>query len=750
MNRYIAMIFFISTILFLSLICSNEVSAKAKKNLTAKRIEGHIKLDGFLNDTAWKSAVPLSDFTQRELHEGEEPTEKTEVTVLYDEDKLYIGIVCYDSEPERIIRKELMWDGDIEGDDMFTVVLDTFNDQRSGFVFSTNANGAMYDGLIKNVEEINEDWDGNWEVRGRVTNYGWTAEMVIPFMTLRFPQNGVQNWGINFRRMIRRKNEEVLWTAWSRDDGILQIAKAGQLTGLEGIKRGKRTELKPYVLGALEKDNGDPLNRSFKYGLDVKYPLTSELTLDFTTKTDFAQVESDKERINITRFNMQYPEKRDFFLEGAEIFDFSMSTSNYDAVKLFYSRRIGITPDPDRQEVPILGGVKLSGKAGRYNLGVMSMQTDETYITDDDGNRNYYPSTNYTTARVKRDIFKQSYIGILVTSVNRDKQPDNPLTDNAETDRFMNKLNNNMAALDFAYNTTSFLGDKNFIVQGYLGASQTPGLEDGNVAGRLSVDYPNDLVDIYFAYHSIGNNFNPELGFLRRHGVQEYKSEMTWMPRFNIPFIKKLSIQPYSISYLTDRSARMVERIFEVRPLGFEMENGDEFTLERHWHYDYVDYEYDVFDDIVMKVGGYRFAHWFIRYQSVKSRPVSVDLMYSRGGYMNGKRHYYGAELTYKINRFIMLVPDFSIYDVRLPDRSFIARNSTLRVQTNLSTRLISSTFIQWNNEDHEAAMNFRIHYIPKIGSDLYIAYNQFWDEEDDFRTLYNTGIVKVDYLIRF
>ena len=750
MDRTMALRIFISAFLTISLLCSNEVSAEAEKSISALRIDGHIKLDGFLSETVWGNAIPLLDFTQRELHEGEEPTEKTDVRILYDTDNLYIGVVCHDSEPVKIIRKELMWDGDIEGDDMFTVVLDTFNDQRSGFVFSTNANGAMYDGLIKNIEEVNDDWDGLWEVRGRVTDNGWTAEMVIPFMTLRFPKNGVQDWGINFRRMIRRKNEEVLWCAWGRDDGILQISKAGKLTGLENIKRGKRTELKPYILGALEKDKGDDLDRTFKYGIDVKYPLTSDLTIDVTAKTDFAQVESDKERINITRFSMQYPEKRDFFLEGAEIYDFSQSTSNYDGIKLFYSRRIGITPDPDRQEVPILGGAKLSGKAGRYNLGIMSMQTDETYVTDDDGNRNFYPSTNYTAVRMKRDLLKQSYIGFLVTSVNRAEKPDNPLTDIEETNRFMNKQNNNMVAMDFAYYTTSFLSDKNLTIQGYLAASRTPDLEDGNVAGRLSVDYPNDLIDIYFAYHSIGKNFNPELGFLRRHGVQEYKSEMTWMPRFNIPFIKKLSIQPYSISYLTDLSTKMVERTFEIRPIGFEIENGDKFTLERHWHYDFVDYEYDVFDDIVMKVGGYKFAHWFLHYESVKSRPVSVDLMYSHGGYMDGKRRYYGAELTFKINRFISLVPDFSMYDVRFPDRSFIARNTTLRVQTNLSTRLTSSTFIQWNNENHEAAMNFRIHYIPKIGSDLYIAYNQFWDEEDDFQTLYNAGIVKVDYLFRF
>ncbi|MBA7565410.1 hypothetical protein ES708_07093 [subsurface metagenome] len=729
---------------------TSRVYAQNGKTVTAARISAPVKLDGFLSDSVWESVKPITDFTQRELSEGNPPTEKTEVRIAYDEENLYIGVICHDSEPEKIVRKELMWDGDLEGDDIFVVVLDTFNDQRSGFYFSTNPNGAMHDALIKNVEEINDDWDGVWEVRSRVTDQGWSMEMMIPFMTLRFPNNESQSWGINFMRQIRRKNEEVLWTAWNRDDGILQIAKAGKVDGLSDIRRGRKSELKPYMLGGIEKElNSDPDDK-FKYGLDVKYPLTSDLTLDFTTMTDFAQIESDKEQINLTRFSLEYPEKRDFFLEGAEIYDFSQSSSEREGIKLFYSRRIGITPDPDRQIVPILGGAKLSGKAGRYNIGIMNMQTEEKTVTGSDGSKNFYPSTNYTVVRVKRDLLTQSYIGFIGTMVNRTDKPSTSLTGVAERDIFLNKQTNNMAAMDFAFNTSTFLNDKNLQVKGYLAASSTPGLDGDNFAGRLSLDYPNDLVDFHFFYHGIDKNFNPEMGFLRRPGIQEYNSALSYMPRVNLPFIKKFDFAPFSFNYTTDTGDKLLTRAFTVRPLGFILESGDKFQFERHFHFDFVDYDFEVFDDFIIPVKGYKFNHWFIRYESVKNRPVSVDLATSWGGFYSGRRKYSNAAFTFKINRHLAITPDLTYYDVDLVDSSFIARRASVRFQTNISTRLTSSTFIQWNNESGEANMNFRIHYIPKIGSDVYIAYNQLWDEEEDFRTLQNTGILKVNYLYRF
>ena len=687
----------------------------------------------------------MSDFTQRELVEGAPPTEKTDVKIIYDEKNLYIGIVCHDSEPDKIVHNELVWDGDLESDDSFIVVLDTFNDQRTGYYFRINPNGARVDALIKSTKDINDDWDGIWDIEAQITEKGWQAEIVIPFLSLRFPKAEKQLWGINFLRIIRRKNEELLWTSWGREDGPLQLSKAGKLTGLENVRRGKQVEVKPFILGGVEKKLYKDMDETFKYGLDMKYPLTSNLTLDVTVKTDFAQVESDKEQINLTRFNLQYPEKRDFFLEGAEIFDFTQG-----GTKMYYSRRIGITPDPDRQEVPIMGGLKLSGKTGPYRVGIMNMQTEQKTVITADGTKNVYPATNYTVVRVKRDVLEQSYIGFIGTMVNRAEKPDNPLTGIDQKDRFINKQENHMFGLDFSYRSNSFRQNKNLVIKGYLAASNTPGLSGDGIAGRLWVDYPNDIVEASLLYHGIDSNFNPEIGFVSRTGIQHLMATLNYTPRVNIPYVKKLLFTPYNYQYVMDTHTKLLTRTVNITPFGIQFESDDKFEFQVHNHYEWLDYDFNIFGDTVLPQGSYDYWHYLAKFESSRSRKVSVDLSTSSGGYYDGDRNRYAIAMTFKPSRYFSLTPDFVYYDVTSDNGDFSAKTASMRFTTNLSTRLNASTFVQWNNQTNQANMNFRIHYIPKIGSDVYVVYNQLWDEEEDFRTISNTGMLKVDYLFRF
>jgi hypothetical protein len=599
----------------------------------------------------------------------------------------------------------------------------------------------------------NRGWNGLWDVASRITTDGWSAEIVIPFLSLRFPTAEFQNWGINFKRGIRRKNEEVLWTAWGRDDGILQISKAGRLTGLRNIKRGKKTELIPYVLGGLEKEKNVDVDDKFKYGFDLKYPLTSDLTIDITTKTDFAQVESDKEKINLTRFSQEYPEKRSFFLEGAEIFNFTQGGSegySQEGISMYYSRSIGITPDPDRQEAPILGGVKLSGKTGRYSIGVMNMHTDDKTVSTSTGTENFYPSTNYTIVRIKRDILKQSYIGFLGTMVNRSKKPDVALSGIDKNDQFLNKKANHVAAVDFAYNSNSFLATKNLSVQGYFAASNTPDLSGGNFAGRFALNFPNDIVNASLSYHGIGKNFNPETGFMKRPGIQHYQAIFEYTPRVDLPYIKKLIFKPYSYTYITDTGTGLLDRTFEVAPFGVELESDDKIVFEIHNHYRYYDYDFNIFRDIVIPKSRRQYWHWMTSYEGNKSRTVSADIMVGGGGYYLGNRMMYRGSCTFKLNQYFSVTPDFNFSDVDNGAESFITKEIGARFQTNFSTRLTSSTLVQYNNELNDVNVNFRIHYIPKIGSDVYIVYNQIWDEENEFDTIMNIGILKINYLFRF
>ena len=740
-------IFFLS--FFILTIFSSVTAAFAAedKTISAVRISSSVKLDGLLSETAWHSALPLTDFTQRELDEGAQPTEKTEVHILYDDKNIYFGIMCFDSQPDKIVHNELTWDGDLAVDDHFAIVLDTYNDQRTGFFFAINPNGARLDALIKtrNVDDLNTNWDGIWHVEAKILANGWSAEIVIPFRSLHFPATDVHMWGINFQRSIRRKNEEVLWTAWNRNDGILQLSRAGKLVGLENILRGNQIELLPYVLGGAEKEPDSKTDDTFKYGMDMKYPLTSDLTLNFTTNTDFAQIESDKEQINITQFNLQYPEKRDYFLEGSEIFDFTQG-----GTKMYYSRRIGITPDPDRQQLPILGGMKLSGKSGSYQIGLMSMQTDRKTIVRPDGTRITSPSANYSVVRVKKDVLEESYIGFIGTSVYRAKTPDHPLTGVDDTDRFLNKQDNLMGGFDFAYKTSRFMKNKNFSVQGYLAASRTPDLKGDGYAGRVYVEYSSDVSQSFLLYHAIDENFNPEIGFVTRPGIQQYMAHIEYNPRVNLPFVKKLLFEPAEMNYTMDTTRKLLSRRLEIRPLGILFESDDRLEFNIHNHYDYLEWDFNIYNDVVIPVGGYEYTHYYINYYSVKSRPVAVDLTFTQGNFYNGTRMRFETACTFKLNKHFSLTPEASYYDVKFPDNGFIARQLAMRFVTNISTRLNASTFLQWTNQSDQANLYFRIHYIPRVGSDIYLVYNQLWDEEDNFRTLRNTALLKVNYLFRF
>jgi len=417
---------------------------------------------------------------------------------------------------------------------------------------------------------------------------------------------------------------------------------------------------------------------------------------------------------------------------------------------MYYSRRIGITPDPDRQQVPILGGIKLSGKTGPYRIGVMNMQTEEKTVTTADGTKNYYPSTNYTVVRVKRDVLKQSYIGFIGTMVNRAEKPDNPLKGIDRIDRFMNKRENHMAGLDFAYNSNTFMKNKNLVIQGYFAASNTPGLSGDGIAGRLWIDYPNDLIDAFLLYHGIDKNFNPELGFVSRPGIQHLMAVLKYTPRVDIPHVKKLLFMPYEYQYVMDTHTKLLTRTVHMTPFGIIFDSDDKFEFQVHNHYDWVEYDWNIFGDTTIKEGGYEYWHYFVEYETSKSRRVSFDLSSSFGDHYNGTRNRYSAGCTVKLNKYFAVAPQMSYNDITAGDGSFITRQASARFTANLSTRLTSSTFVQWNNETNNANMNFRIHYIPKIGSDVYVVYNQLWDEEDDYRTISNTGMLKVDYLFRF
>jgi len=698
-------------------MCLVSLPRNARTQVKGLFIQSVIKFDGLLTEKFWESVEPVSDFTQRELVEGAPPTEKTEVRIAFDSNNLYIGVICYDSEPDKIIHKQMKPDALIDSDDRISFGIDTYCDRRMGYLFSVNPNGMRYDATFRNGQTVeNIDWDGIWDVRSRITEYGWSCEIIIPFKTLRFPAADTQLWGFNIKRTIRRKNEEVHWRGWHRDDHFFQLSKYGTLSLDRQLKSTLQLEFKPYLLTGAEKREKQNLDDTFKYGLDVKYGITSNSTLDLTTRTDFAQIESDREVINLTRFSLFYPEKRDFFLEGSDTFDFTQG-----GTRLFYSRRIGISPD--REEIPILGGIKLTQKSGGYRLGILSIKTEDAHGI---------PGTNYSVVRVKKDIFEQSYIGFIGTSVSDNEHHDNQVY-----------------GMDFIYRTDKFVRNKNFEVQGYLSASLTDGKGYDNLAGRLYICYPNDLINTYILHHVIDDNFKPEIGYVKRTGLRNTIWLFDLEPRPGIPFIKKLLFRPVEYNYTTDMNSTLLTRTVDIRPFGFQTNSGDELRLSMKNEYDYVDTTFTIFNRIRITPDTYNWWYTSLELDSSTRRAVSLGLDFQTGDYYTGERTMYDSELTFRTNRFYQVSADFRYNRITIGDYHVHTREYGGRLELEFSTRLSSSTFVQWNNETNEVNVNFRIHYIPKIGSDLYLVYNHLMDERDDLRTLQNTGMLKLDFTYR-
>ncbi len=702
--------------------------------IKAVRAESEVRLDGRLTEPQWMTITPVSDFTQRELNEGAAPTEKTEVRVMYDDDNIYFGVICYDSEPDKIIHKELKWDGGggssrtMRGftpvDDMFTFVLDTYNSRRSGMYFAVNPNGAQYDGTFEHGDfRINFNWNGIWEVRTQITDIGWTCEIAIPFKTLRFPTTDTQEWAINFKRDIRRKNEEVLWRSWRRNDGINRLTKVGTVI-IEGqLDTGYKLDTTPYVVSGIENyvdedTDEDVSDRIFKSGLDVKYGITSNTTIDLTTRTDFAQIEDDREVINLTRFNISYPEKRDFFLEGAETFACQLGSRD----ELFYSRRIGITED--REMLPILGGAKITQKQGDYRMGLMSIQTESEHGV---------PSTNYSVVRVKKDILEQSVVGLIGTSVYDE-----------------NKHDNQLLGVDFTYNSDSFLGSKTLEINGALMGTNTEGDHKDAMLKRFSFFIPDDFMFLYLNYQDVDENFNPELGFMRRTGMENMYGMFRITPRSNLPFIKKFLFEPAYFSGYYDQSGRLITRDYRMSPIGIDFNNDDRFEIVINNNYEYLDEEFELFDGNTVPVGEYEWWFYGLDYSTSQSRTVSVNLRTEWGDFYNGKRDIVELETIVKTNMYYSISADVKYNNISLANNRFDTKEYGSRIVVDFSTRLSSSTFVQWNNETHEMNVNFRLHYMPKVGSDVYLVYNRLMDEQDDFNPLYNTAMFKIDYTFRF
>ena len=663
-----------------------------------------VRLDGSPNASLWAAADSIGDFRQREPREGAPASERTVVKVARDADALYVMVRAYDRDPGAIRAAQLRRDADLSSDDNITLLIDSFHDRRSAFLFQTNPNGAMWDAQFSGVDNVNADWDGIWDVVVRRDSTGWVAEFRIPFRTLRFNAGGGASFGFNVRRFIRRKNEESLWRGWGRTQGIYQLLAEGDLAGLGMLERSRNIAVMPYVLGRAvspEHDSiGTRLSDGFlggKGGVDAKMALSPTLTADLTLNTDFAQVEADQQIINLTRFPLFFPEKREFFLESSGIFAFGTE----GRAQLFYSRRIGL--DTIGTPYPILGGVRVTGRQGPWTVGLLDTRTGGL------------DQANDAVVRVKHDIFARSYIGAML--VDRS-------TPGVGGDQRAGGLDVDLPLIVSGYNI-----EPSFWIAG----TQTPVVSGTPLAWRYGTDFPNDLFDNFVSLYRIDSGYAPPLGFVRRTGIWETTGHIDYMPRpglsgirqldFEVPSWDIIANESRSPSTLADsRSWQTANVSWQV--LGGTLQSGDEFAASVLRSMDAPTESFDIFRTISIDAGRYWWTRGQFHYQTSLGRPISVGTTVGVGGFYDGRSVDASLSGTWRGGGHLILGLDATRTEANLTNGHFVAAALAGRLEYALSTRTAFQTFVQLDNENRRLDFNLRYHWIPQIGDDVYLVWN--------------------------
>jgi Domain of unknown function (DUF5916)/Carbohydrate family 9 binding domain-like len=713
----------------------------ATKSAVVTRTTDAITIDGVLDEPIWKVAPTIGELTQRQPDEGRDPTERTDVTLLYDRDNLYVGVIAYDSEPHRVIGTQMARDASLAADDRVEILLDTFRDQRSAFYFATNPSGALVDGLVGSGQ-LNADWDAIWDVRTSRTDQGWTAEFMIPFKSLSFP-SGRGVWGFNIARHIYRRLEEGRWSGARLDTQLYQLSEAGEVTSLVDLTQGIGLDVRPFLAGRWLRVGGKD-DFSGKPGLDLFYNITPSLKLTATFNTDFGETEVDARQINLSRFSVLFPEKRSFFLQGASVFTFAsigpepaggIPPAGAD-VYPFFSRQIGLLGG---QEVPIDAGVKLTGTVGRTDVGFLGVRTGDLINAE---NVLIVSEKNFVVGRVKRNLLQQSYIGAIFTSGHP-----------AEGQ------SGQTIGADVRLATSHFLGrPNNFVVNGYA----VKGMVDG-AAGRdwsygFTAHYPNDKFNAQIAYREIQENFKPGLGFVQRDNVRLFRIAGSYNPRPK-DFLNVL--QMFHDVYYT-RFTRLDNGEVEswdlyVTLLDWHLTSGDNIhgMFDFNPTYERLFEPFEISPGVFLLPGEYRFTRFRSNLLSTATKrrlSGSVNLMY--GGYWSGNAEQVTASLTYKVPpRFTISVSTNQTF-ARLPEGDFTARIFTSNVNYAATPRLSLSNLIQYDNRSRNLGWQSRVRWTLQPGNDLFFAFNQGWIQEDGgdlrFRTQDTKLSAKVQASFRF
>ena len=682
--------------------------AQAPSDVRAGRADA-MRLDGIPDEAAWRTADSITGLTQRDPAEGEPASERTVVRFLAGREGLWVGFRCYDRDPEHVVRAQLRRDADLDSDDHVSLFLDPLRDRRSGYVFRVNANGAMYDGEYAGGHHENDDWNGVWDARARVGADGWTAELFIPWQTLRYRRDDGA-WGLNVSRYIRDTNEEVLWRGWSRQQGLLFTDAEGTLSGLGALPARRLTEWRPFA-SATARDydrdyapdgsyvlSGDR-EASAKAGLDGKVAVAPTLTADLTANTDFAQVEVDQQVVNLTRFPVFFPEKRPFFLEASGTFDFGQE----ERTQAFYSRRIGL--GADRAPVAIVGGARLTGRVGPERIGLLAVRTGDGENAVD------------VAARVKHDVLSRGYVGGIVTAHGGPGVRGTALTAGAD------------------YELPFVVAGQNLTVQGFAAMTRDSAGAPSATAWRFFVDFPNDWTDSWFALNRIEAGFDPALGFVRQTGVWRHTGQFEFSPRPHALGIRKLTFKVIEWDVSLDIDGGLDNASYEVVPFSAEFESGAEVELSLRRSIDVPPEDFDIWEKptasgpglITIPAGRYAWNRASLDFRTSSGRPVGFAVEAGAGRFYTGTSTSLEGSVELRLAPHVIAGGDVSSEWVRLPEGRFTARTASVRLDYAVNPRLGSTLWLQWDNESERLTSNVRLHWIPRPGSDAYLVWNSAW-----------------------
>ena len=704
---------------------------------TAPTLDGNVA-----DDPGYASSRPIVDFWQTTPNHGDAASERTEVRVVFTDRALYVGVICYDREPDRIIVSDSRRDAPLDETDSFAFILDTYLDGQNGFVFGTNPAGIEFDAQVTKEGQggsfgrqqagsgggFNINWDGSWDVRTQITDIGWSAEFEIPFRTLRFPSADVQTWGANFQRNIRRHNERSFWTRMPRQYDLYRVSRAGRLSGL-GVPQPRNLQVTPYLLGQADRQAVEPSGTDTNLGQDVgvylKYSLTPSMTLDATYNTDFAQVEVDEQQINLDRFSLFFPEKRPFFLENAVLFSVGVSEFSGQEVELFFSRRIGI--GPGGEAIPILGGARTSGQVAGLNVGLLNMQTDEV--------AGVAAANNFSVARVRKDLPNRSSLGLMAanrlstSTVKLDGPADGLPADGNQT-----------VALDGRLGVGEYLD-----VSGFVARTFSPHLEGQEYAYNLNVSYVSNEWRLNSTFTEVADNFNPEMGFLRRSSEYRKLTGLVWHAWRPEQLLGLHEIRPH-VSYqgywdfggFQETGRWHIDSHWEWKN-GYEIHTGINLTREG-----VVDV-FEISRDVFVEPGTYDHAEAQLVFITNQGAKISFSSRNFIGGFFGGWRNNLSGILRVRANEALTAEFNLSYNDISLPGGDFVTNLFRARISYSFTPRIYVQSLFQYNDSAEIWSANLRLGWLQAANTGLFIVFNEV-SETTDFLGVPQQRSITVKY----